>query len=80
MTKDEPLKRLLVILIELKATMQDTAKPDVNDAIDDAIKGLQLLIEGNQDKLNTSYLALELLGKLFDKLPSVAALINLISG
>lgn len=60
--------------------MRDTAEPGVNEAIEEAIKQLQLLCKQDQSKVNTTELALKLLGKVFAKLPSVAALINLLSG
>ncbi|MFC1751374.1 hypothetical protein ACFL2V_21565 [Pseudomonadota bacterium] len=80
MCNHEPLKKLLEILIELKASMRDTAEPGINKAIEDAIKQIQELLKQDNGKMTTEQQALGLLGNLFSKLPSIAALINLLSG
>lgn len=80
MKDHEPLKKLLETLIQLKASMQYTAKPGVNEAIDDAIMQIQLLIKDNEKEQNSQQKALEVLGELFAKLPSVIALLDLFFG
>lgn len=76
----ESIESLLETLQALKATLRDTAEPSINRELDDAIAEFQLIIENDECNELTRAKALELLGKLFNSLPSIAKLIELFFG
>lgn len=80
MRDHEPLKKILNVLYELKVSMRNTAEPDVIKEIEDAIQQIQLLLRQDQSESNIEERVFKLLDKLFTKLPSIAALINLLTG
>tara|TARA_R110001592_G_C13013731_1_gene736935 strand:- start:466 stop:705 length:240 start_codon:yes stop_codon:yes gene_type:complete len=73
---NESIKRLLETLMALKVTLRDTAEPSMNCELDEAIAELQLILESNESSELTHAKALELLGKVFSSLPSIAKLIE----
>ncbi len=76
----ESLKRLLETLVALKVTIRDTADTSVNHQLDEAIAELQQIIENNLASEAAFSRAMVLLGKLLSSLPSIAKLIELLSG
>lgn len=76
---NEPLKKVLEALVELKASMHDVADTSASDQLDEAIRLVQQCIEnGSTDELIADKVIL-LIGKAVEKLPSIAALIKLFS-
>ena len=80
MNKVESIERLLETLLAMKATLRDTAEPSINRELDEAIAELQRIIEVNENSDASRAKALELLGKFFNSLPSIAKLIELLCG
>ena len=79
MINENLLKQVLETLIALKASIHDTAEPGVSEKLDEAIKEIQFLIEkGDNSKLAYNK-ALNCLGWVFEKIPSIAALLKLFS-
>lgn len=74
----ESIKRLLESLLAMKVTLRDTAEPSINSELDEAIAELQRIIEANENSEASRAKALELLGKFFNNLPSIAKLIELL--
>ncbi|WP_288129678.1 hypothetical protein [Microbulbifer sp.] len=74
------LKRVLISLKAVKASIRDTAEPSVSEQLDQAICEIQRLIDDEESEKRAHSKALVCLGKVFDKLPSVVALIKLFSG
>jgi len=71
------LKRALGTLIEIKASMRDTADSRVKVRLDEAIDQLQSVIEGRKPQDATKIL--NGLGKVLKMLPSIEALIDFLS-
>lgn len=71
------LKKMLNTLIQLKASIRDTADPSVKVRLDEVIDQLQSIIEGRKpedpDKI------LNGLSKFLKMLPSIEALISFLS-
>lgn len=74
------LKNLLKVLLELRAAMYDTAEPRVIELLDEAIELLQIGVEKGSVDPSTSDKIIVLIGKIITKLPSIVALMNLLSG
>lgn len=74
----ESIERLLETLLAMKVTSRDTAEPSINNELDKAIVELQRILEDNENSELSHAKALELLGKFFDNLPSMAKLIELL--
>ena len=76
-----PLNKLLVTLKEIQATMHDETNASANEKLDEAILFIQQCIIDDGDTDGKSYdKALMLVGKFFDKLPSIITLIKYFSG
>lgn len=73
------LKALQETLIELKAVMRDTAEPSVIEQVDEAIRLLQAGIDAGEMDTLTAQKILDLAGKVISNLPSIVALIDLLS-
>lgn len=76
MCNNDLLEKLLSILLDVKATMRDTAEPSVSEQLDEAIQDIRWLLENDESETDADQKALVCLGKLFDKLPSILALIK----
>ena len=74
----ESIERLLETLLAMKVTLRDTAEPSINRELDEVIAELQRIVEANENSELSRAKALELLGKFFDYLPSIAKLIELL--
>ena len=75
-----PLEKLLVTLVEIRATMHDETNASAIKRLDEAIAFLQQCIESGNDDRNSRDKALALIGKFLDKVPSIAVLIKYLSG
>ena len=75
----EPLKKVLEVLTELKASMHDVANTSASDQLDEAIKLVQQCIENGSADDEVANTVILLIGKAVERLPSIAALIKLFS-
>ena len=75
-----PLKKMLVTLIEIRASMHDETNASAIKQLDEAIAFLQQCTESGSEDSNSHDKAIALIGKFLDKVPSIAALIKLLSG
>ena len=74
------LEKVLETLLAVKASTRDTAEPCVREQLDEAIRDIQLLIESGESDEIAHGLVLARLGWVFEKMPSIVALIKLFSG
>lgn len=74
------LEKVLDTLLALKASTRDTAEPCVRERLDEAIRDIQLLIENGESDDAAHSVAIVHLGRVFEKMPSIVALIKLFSG
>lgn len=80
MSNAESLKKLLVLLEEVKAATRDTAEPGVSKALDEAIGELQRIHDSDESSAAIKLKTLECLGRFFQSLPGIARLLELLSG
>ncbi len=74
------LKKVLHSLEAVQASTSDTAEPSVREQLDEAISDIQQLIEDGDSDEDARSKALACLGRVFDKMPSIVAIIKLFSG
>lgn len=79
MSSVESIKRLLETLKAMKVTLRDTADPSISQQLDDAIAEIQVILEDENSEL-VCVKALDVLGKFFSCLPSIAKLIEFFNG
>ena len=77
MFKKKLSKEMLNTLIQVEASIRDTADPSVKVRLDEVIDQLQSIIEGR--KPEDPIKILNGLGKFLKMLPSIEALINFLS-
>ncbi len=77
MFEKEMSKKMLNILIEVKASIRDTADPSVKVRLDEVIDQLQSMVEGR--KPEDANKILNGLGKFLKMFPSIEALIDFLS-
>lgn len=80
MNNVKSIESLLDTLQALKVRLRDTAEPSVNQQLDQAIAEIQKALENNEDSKQLYRISLDVLGKLFNSLPSIVKLIELLSG
>ena len=73
-------KKLLNTLLKLKAATDGTAESSINRQLDEAIELVQRSIRNGANSSEMSNKILYLIGNIFDQLPSIVALIKLLSG
>jgi hypothetical protein len=76
---EESLKKLLSVLVDVKASMHDAANTSATTQLDEAIDLIQECIETGEHDSETQLAVLAVLGKVLDKLPSIVALLQLLS-
>ena len=76
---NEPLTKVLETLLKLKASMHDVANTSANEQLDEAIQLVQQCIENGSADDEVANRVILLIGKVVEKLPSIAALIRLLS-
>ena len=77
LSQKQLLKKMLTTLIQLKASIRNTADPGVKVWLDEVIDQLQSIIEGRKPEDPNKIL--NGLGKFLKMLPSIEALINFLS-
>ena len=75
----EQLERVLEILIELKASKHDVANISAGEQLDEAIAIVQQCIEFGSVDGDITQKVIVAIGKVFDKLPSIVALLKILS-
>ena len=75
-----PLNKLLVTLKEIQVTMHNETNAGANEKLDEAILFIQQCIDDGDTNGKSYDKALMLVGKFFDKLPSIVTLIKYFSG
>lgn len=76
---EESLKKVLNVLLDVKASMHDAANTSAIEQLDEAIELIQECIEDGKHDADTQFAVLSVLGKVFDKLPGINALLQLLS-
>lgn len=74
----EPLKQVLIVLLDVKASMRDAADTGVIERLDQAIELIRESIDSGQTTADKKYDVLVVLGQVLEKLPSIVALIQLL--
>lgn len=77
---DEPLKRVLESLNEIKASMHNVAETSAYEKLDEAIMQVQRCIENGDTNKDITIEVLHLVGKVLESLPSIATLMKFFSG
>ena len=80
MKNDESSKKLLDILLKLKTATDGTAESSINQQLDEAIELVQQSIKNGDNSSEMASKILVLIGNILDQLPSIVALIKLLSG
>ena len=73
----ESMKKVLDNLIGLKQTMHGEANASVSQQLDEAISIVQLCIDSGSNDSDAANRVMSAIGKVLDKLPSIAALLKL---
>lgn len=76
---EESLKKVLNVLLDVKASMRDAANTSVIEQLDEVINLIRRCIETENQNTAAQLAVLSALGKVFDKLPSITALLQLLS-
>ena len=76
---EESLNKMLTVLIDVKASMHDAANTSATERLDEAIELILECIETGKHDTGTQLAVLSVLGRVFEKLPSIAALLQLLS-
>ena len=76
---DESLEKVLESLVAIKASMHDVAETCVVEKLDEAIKLVERCIEDGSCDSGTADEVLIVVGRVLEKLPSIAALLKLFS-
>lgn len=79
--KTQPFLSVIESLVEIKSQLDDSVDASVIASLDEAIKELSLLVDGNSEEATSelSSRALEVLGLVLKKLPQIEALIRMLS-
>jgi hypothetical protein len=70
---------VLDILFDLKASMHDVANTSAADELDNAIVIVQQCIDSGSSDEDITQRVIAVIGKVIDKLPSIAALLKMLS-
>ncbi|AGA35133.1 hypothetical protein TVNIR_3498 [Thioalkalivibrio nitratireducens DSM 14787] len=76
---EEPLKKVLIVLLDVKASMHDAADTSATEQLDEAIELIQGFIDTGYRDAGMKHAVLSALGKVLEKLPSIVALLQLLS-
>lgn len=77
--KKEPLKEVLIVLLDVKASMHDAANTSAIEQLDEAIELIREYIDRGYRDADMKDAVLLALGKVLEKLPSIVALLQLLS-
>lgn len=73
------MKRVLDSLIAIKASMHDVAETRVDEKLDEAIAFVEQCIKDGSCDSGTTDEVLVVIGRVLERLPSIAALLKLLS-
>ena len=73
------LKKVLIVLLDVRASMHDAADTSATEQLDEAIDLIQGYIDTENLDADTKHSVLSALGKVFEKLPSIVALLQFLS-
>lgn len=76
---EEPMKKVLIVLRDVKASMHDAADTSATEQLDEAIELIQGYIEMGVQDADNKHAVLSALGKVLEKLPSIVSLLQLLS-
>jgi hypothetical protein len=76
---EEPLKKVLTVLLDVKASMHDAANTSATEQLDEAIDLIQGYIDTGHLDADMKHEVLSALSKVLEKLPSIIALLQLLS-
>jgi hypothetical protein len=76
---EESLKKVLIVLLDMKASMRDAADTSATEQLDEAIELILGYIDTGHQDADMKYAVLSALGKVLENLPSIVALIQLLS-
>jgi acetylglutamate kinase len=76
---EESLKKVLIVLRDMKTLMRDAANTSAIELLDEAIELIQEYIETGRYNADMKHRVLSALGKVLENLPSIVALIQLLS-
>ena len=76
---EESLKKVLIVLLDVKASMHDAADTSATEQLDEVIELIQGYIDTGCRDAGMKYAVLSALGKVLEKLPSIVALLQLLS-
>jgi len=76
---EEPMKKVLIVLRDVKASMHDAADTSATEQLDEAIELIQGYIDTGHRDADMKHAVMSALGKVLEKLPSIVALLQLLS-
>ncbi|WP_293688639.1 hypothetical protein [Thiolapillus sp.] len=76
---EELLKKMLNVLLDVKASMRDAADTRATEQLDEAIKLILGYIETGYQDTGMKHAVLSALGKVLENFPSILALIQILS-
>ncbi|MES9956980.1 MAG: hypothetical protein ABW086_08020 [Sedimenticola sp.] len=76
---EEPLKKVLIVLQDVKASMHDAADTSATEQLDEAIELIQGYINTGHRNADGDLAILSALGKALEKLPGIIALLQYLS-
>jgi hypothetical protein len=76
---EESLKKVLIVLRDMKASMRDAANTSATEQLDEAIELILGYIETGYQDADMKHAVLSVLGKVLENLPSIVALVQLLS-
>ena len=76
---EESLKKVLIVLLDVKASMRDAANTSATEQLDEVIELILGYIETGYQDTDMKHAVLSALGKVFENLPSIVALIQFLS-
>jgi len=79
MMNEESLKKVLIVLLDVKASMRDAADTSATEQLDEAIELILGYIKTGYQGADMKHAVLSALGKVLENLPSIVALIQLLS-
>ena len=72
-------QKVLIVLLDVKASMRDAADTSATEQLDEAIELILVYIETGYQDADMKHAVLSTLGKVLENLPSIVALIQLLS-
>ena len=79
MCTKKSMKKVLDSLMAIKASRHNVAETGVDEKLDEAIKLVEQLIKNGSYTANSGDEVLVVIGKVLEKLPTIAALLKLLS-